>query len=57
MINSEHVEVIYDFWQRGGALLWGDNQPYYADANLVMKRLFGGDFTMAGNLPRRPGRA
>lgn len=52
VINSEHVEVIYDFWQRGGALyLWGDNQPYYADANLVMKRLFGGDFTMAGNLP------
>ena len=29
--------------------IWGDNQPYYADANAVAERLFDGG--MDGNLP------
>lgn len=52
VLTPAHVAVIRDFWQSGGALyLWGDNQPYYVDANLVTRALFGDDFTMTGNLP------
>ncbi len=52
MLNTDHVDVIRQFWQRGGALyLWGDNEPYYADANLLLTGLFGEDLNMKGNLP------
>jgi hypothetical protein len=48
----EHVNVIREFWQRGGALyIWGDNEPYYADANVLLKALFGPDLSLRGNLP------
>ena len=50
-LSSAHIETIRAFWQRGGSLyIWGDNQPFYADANAVLAALFGRDFEMKGNL-------
>lgn len=52
MLTPAHVEVIRAFWQRGGALyLWGDNKPYYVEANQVLAALFGDDLGMLGDLP------
>ncbi|MBN2662585.1 MAG: hypothetical protein JXR68_02950 [Bacteroidales bacterium] len=48
MLNQEHIDVIKDFFDAGhGVYIWGDNQPYYADANYVAQALFGGQ--MLGN--------
>lgn len=48
-LTDAHLDVIQEFWQSGhGVYIWGDNQPYYADANAVADRLFEGG--MDGNL-------
>ena len=50
MLTDEHVKVIKKFFDAGhGVYIWGDNQPYYADANLVARALF--DTEMLGDLP------
>jgi hypothetical protein len=50
-LTNAHIAVIREFWERGGALyIWGDNEPFYADANAVLRKLFGHDFKMEGNL-------
>ncbi|KAL1500173.1 hypothetical protein AB1Y20_012842 [Prymnesium parvum] len=42
MISNDHVTVIRDFWEAGhGLYIWGDNDPYYYDANVVSKSLIG----------------
>lgn len=47
-LTDEHAEVIKDFFESGkGLYIWGDNQPYYADANFLTKKIFG--TTMEGN--------
>ena len=47
-LNAEHVSMIKTYFDRGyGVYIWGDNQPYYADANKVAQALFGG--SMAGD--------
>jgi hypothetical protein len=52
VLSTDHVKAIREFWQRGGALyIWGDNEPYYADANVVLQAIFGTDLNMKGNLP------
>ena len=49
-LSDGHVDVIKRFFQNGGGLyLWGDNQPYYADTNIVSQALFGA--AMMGNVP------
>lgn len=49
-LNEEHLKVIKDFFESGkGLYIWGDNEPYYADANYVSRYLF--DVEMLGNLP------
>lgn len=49
MLNAEHLRVIRNFFNAGhGVYIWGDNQPYYADANYVAEALFG--TTMQGDL-------
>ncbi len=49
-LNSEHLAVIKEFFESGkGVYIWGDNQPFYADANYVSKALIGVE--MEGNLP------
>lgn len=48
-LNEEHLKVIKEFFDSGkGVYIWGDNQPYYADANYVSKALIGVE--MNGNL-------
>lgn len=48
-LNEEHLEVIKDFFNQGkGVYIWGDNAPYYADANYVGQALM--NVTMSGNL-------
>lgn len=49
-LTDEHVAIIEKFWDDGhGVYIWGDNEPYYNDANVVAEALFGGQ--MLGNLP------
>lgn len=48
-LDEEHLKVIKKYFDAGhGVYIWGDNDPYYADANAVADYLFGG--TMSGNL-------
>lgn len=48
-LNEDHLKVIKKFFDEGhGIYIWGDNDPYYADANKVANYLFGGEMT--GNL-------
>jgi hypothetical protein len=49
-LNAEHIKVIKEFFDSGrGVYIWGDNDPYYADANQVAQALFG--TKMLGNVP------
>ncbi len=48
-LNDDHAEVIKDFFESGkGLYIWGDNEPYYADANFLAEKIFG--TTMIGNV-------
>lgn len=41
-LNDDHLRVIKKFYEAGhGLYIWGDNLPYYADANFVSEALFG----------------
>lgn len=49
-LNSDHLSVIREFFLSGrGIYIWGDNQPFFADANTVAAMLFNGK--MSGNTP------
>ncbi len=49
-LSDAHVQIIKDFFNSGrGVYIWGDNEPFYTDANVVAQALFGGQ--MLGNLP------
>jgi len=49
-LNIEHLKVIKKFFDSGkGVYIWGDNEPFYADANYVSDYLIG--VKMLGNLP------
>lgn len=46
MLDKSHMKVIKEFFDSGkGVYIWGDNQPYYADANYVAKELIGVEMT------------
>ena len=48
-LNADHLDEIRSFFELGrGVYIWGDNVPYYADANYVADALFGGN--ISGNL-------
>jgi hypothetical protein len=50
LLSDEHVKVIKEFFDAGhGVYIWGDNLPYYADANAVAEALFG--TKMLGDVP------
>lgn len=50
LLNEKHLAVIKKFYEAGhGVYIWGDNDPYYADANYLAEALF--DTKMLGNLP------
>lgn len=47
-LTDEHIKLIKAFFDAGhGVYIWGDNQPYYADANRVGTALL--DATMLGD--------
>jgi hypothetical protein len=49
LLTKDHLAVIKRFFDSGkGVYIWGDNEPYYADANAVGQALLG--VTMLGNL-------
>ncbi len=46
MLTDEHVKVIKEFFDAGhGVYIWGDNDPFYADANFLAEALFEGEMT------------
>jgi hypothetical protein len=48
-LSDAHAAVIKKFFDSGkGVYIWGDNQPYYADANFLAQKLLGS--TMQGNV-------
>jgi len=48
-LTDEHVAVIREFFEAGhGLYIWGDNDPFYADANVLAEALFG--VSMTGDL-------
>jgi hypothetical protein len=48
-LGAEHLSVIRTFFESGrGVYIWGDNEPYYADANYIARALFGG--LLSGNV-------
>jgi len=47
MLTAEHVKVIREFYESGkGIYIWGDNDPYHADADYLANALVG--VTMSG---------
>lgn len=49
-LTDAHVKVIKEFFDSGkGVYIWGDNDPYFADANFLANGLIGA--SMSGNLP------
>ncbi|MBO5312945.1 MAG: hypothetical protein J6B29_03165 [Clostridia bacterium] len=41
-MNNDYVTLICNYFYSGhGVYIWGDNDPYYQDANLILQRLFG----------------
>ena len=47
MLTPEHVKVIREFYESGkGIYIWGDNDPYHADADYLANALVG--VTMSG---------
>jgi hypothetical protein len=49
-LTSDALDAIESFFHDGrGLYIWGDNDPYFADANLVLQRLF--NVAMFGNSP------
>lgn len=61
-LNEDHLAVIKSFFDEGrGLYIWGDNTPYYADANFLLGNLF--NLKMEGNtsgqhtVPLREGQA
>jgi hypothetical protein len=49
LLGKAHLKVIREFFEAGhGVYVWGDNDPYYADANYVAEALIGA--RMLGNL-------
>lgn len=41
-LSDEYINIITDYYLSGhGLYLWGDNDPYYVDANIILNKLFG----------------
>lgn len=49
-ITEEYIQIINEFFEEGhGIYIWGDNDPYYADANPLLEKMF--NTQMSGNSP------
>ena len=41
LLTKDHIDLITDYFDEGhGVYIWGDNDPYYVDANKILKRMF-----------------
>ena len=41
-LSDDHIDFIVSYFNSGhGVYIWGDNDPYYVDANLILSRMFG----------------
>ena len=41
-LNNRYIKFIRNYFESGhGVYIWGDNDPFYVDANLILKDLFG----------------
>ena len=41
VLSTAHIDAIEAYYMNGyGVYIWGDNNPFYADANALMSRLF-----------------
>ena len=50
IFRKKYLPVVIEYFNYGGGLyIWGDNEPLYAEANVVLKELF--DANMYGNVP------
>jgi hypothetical protein len=50
LLSAEHIAEIGRYFDAGhGVYVWGDNEPYFADANAVGQRILNA--TMDGNVP------
>lgn len=48
-LNQGHADVIKKYFDSGkGVYIWGDNQPFYSDANFIAQELIGAK--MEGNI-------
>jgi hypothetical protein len=48
ILSAGALDVIAEFWRRGGAVcIYGDNEPFYVDANRLASKLL--DIKMTGN--------
>lgn len=46
LLTQNHLEIIQEFYFKGGSLyIFGDNAPYYGEANQVLGRIFGVSLT------------
>ena len=49
-LSAEHINIIKQYYEAGhGVYIWGDNDPVYVDANLILSSLFG--IEMRGDSP------
>ncbi|WP_322613900.1 hypothetical protein [Dermacoccus abyssi] len=49
-LTSSALDAIESFFKEGrGIYIWGDNDPYFVDANLILQRLFSA--SMFGDSP------
>ena len=47
-LGAGHIKLISEFFESGrGLYIWGDNSPYHADANTLLKQIFSSN--MEGN--------
>eukprot|EP00756_Hemistasia_phaeocysticola_P019650 Hpha_TRINITY_DN15675_c0_g7::TRINITY_DN15675_c0_g7_i1::g.98805::m.98805 len=53
MLSKEHINVIIEAWQDGlGVYVYGDNDPFYKDANRLLAAMFPKEsLELAGNRP------
>lgn len=48
IMNQENYSLVYDHFNKGrGVYIWSDNNPLFADSNVILENLFGSQ--MSGN--------
>lgn len=49
-ISDPDIKTIYDYYMQGhGVYIWSDNDPFYADSNVLLNKFYGSNVYMSGN--------